>query len=46
MEYNCKTLFETSCINSGSHIELYLSLVKLGVFSYIMTVQILYLSSE
>jgi hypothetical protein len=28
LEYHCKALFETS----GSHIELYLSQVKLGMF--------------
>jgi hypothetical protein len=36
---SCKALFETPCITSGSHNEPQLSLVKLGVSCYIMTVQ-------
>jgi hypothetical protein len=35
----CKSLFETTYIIIGSHIELKLSLVKLCEFSYFMTFQ-------
>jgi hypothetical protein len=38
LDYHCKELFETPCITSGSHIEPYLSQIKLCVFYYIMTV--------
>jgi hypothetical protein len=38
-EYNCKAIFETPCITSGSHIEPWLSQVIRGVSCYIVTVQ-------
>jgi hypothetical protein len=46
LEYHCKALFKIICITSGSHIEPYLSQVKLSVSCYIITVQTLYMSSE
>jgi hypothetical protein len=46
LKYHYKTLFETPCITSGSHIEPQLSKVKLGVYCYITTFKALYMSSE
>jgi hypothetical protein len=39
LEYHCKAVFVTPYITSGSHIEPWLSQLKLDVFCYIMTVQ-------
>jgi hypothetical protein len=39
LEYHHKVLSESPYITSGSQIEPYLSLIKFGLFCYIMAVQ-------